>query len=454
MQDFHKKFFEMEEQEELFSLQLPDGTYYWDIIRRDIFAVLHSSYKGTYSHSAPIRQNIIITVLKDIIKTGINELSLRYLNALKPDYIFITFQRHKVGEKIVDHISDHLCELVSDSSLCIEFSNKASINYLSILFGRKTRLPPFHYRERNEDIDSVKVNSVITNAANKHFSFSIDFYNIINYSIRLFKENRHYYRRCFSKFLPKTIICSDNGTLKGMYFAAQEAGLPVIELQHGAAPGSILWTYSDKNKAPLPGYILPTAFFTFSDYWSNQNKFPVKLVSSIGNDNFYQPEVIGGKDIVVISNMNTHAIWVDLVLSLADLVEDKIIYYKLHPQHYHLKENVVADFKDKSNVIVIDDEMNADEIFRCCDHVVGMRSTLIYAALQAGKNVYLYKRSNYDWDGDIIKYLSLFNNAFELNDLIRDSYRMKKPYKSVPPIFFQKFNPQRFIELLDDIGSY
>jgi len=453
MQVFHKKFFAMEEQEELFSLQLADGTYYWDIIRRDMFAVLNSSYKGTYNHSQPIKKNIIFTVIKDIVKTGINELSLRYLIAQKPDYIFTTFQRHKKGSKIVDQITDHLFDLVSDNSICIEYMNKSSINYLNILLGQKTRLPAFYYRERNEDVDAFNINKVITNAVSKHFDFSINFYDIIHYSMRFFKENRNYYRRLFSKFLPKSIICSDNGTLKGLYFAAKEAGVPAIELQHGASPGSILWTYSEKYEVPLPGFIFPTAFLTFSDYWTNQIKFPVKWVSSIGNDNFYQSPLIGGKDIVIVSNINTHVIWVDLVLNLADLVEGRKIYYKLHPQHYHLKEDVINEFRAKSSVVVITDEMDLSEVFRHCDHVVGMRSTMIYSALQAGKNVYLYKRSNYDWDGDIIKYLDLFNDAYELNDLIKNSSNKNSKNQLIPPIFFQKFNSQKFIQLLDKIGS-
>ena len=81
MQTVHDIFFEMEEQEGLFSLQLADGTYYWDIIRREMFAALNAAYKGTYKDPQPAYKKSITTVIKDFAKTCINEFSLRYLIA-------------------------------------------------------------------------------------------------------------------------------------------------------------------------------------------------------------------------------------------------------------------------------------------------------------------------------------------------------------------------------------
>lgn len=453
MQTVHDIFFKMEEQEDLFNLQLADGTYYWDIVRREMFAALNAAYQGTYKSPQSICKNRIITVIKDIVKAGINELSLMYLTAKKPVYIFTTFQRHKRGIKVVDYITDHLYDLVSNDSICIEHINKSSISYLNIFMGRNTRVPPVNIRLRNEDIDVLNIEKAITTAVSKYFNFSIDIYDVVNYPIQTFKENRNYYRRLFSKFLPKAVICSNDGSLKGLYFAAKEVGVPAIELQHGASPGSILWTYPEKYKSPLPGFILPVAFLTFSNYWSDITKFPVKWMSSIGNNNFYQPPVPGGKDIVIVSNINTHKIWLDLVLNLADLVEGRKIYYKLHPQHFHLKEDIINEFQEKSNVVVITNEIDLTEVFQLCNHVVGMRSTMIYSALQAGKNVYLFKRSNYDWDVDIFKYLELFNDASELNNLIENTSNKNSKSQSIPPMFFEKFNSQQFMQLLDDIGS-
>ena len=97
--------------------------------------------------------------------------------------------------------------------------------------------------------------------------------------------------------------------------------------------------------------------------------------------------------------------------------------------------------------------MDYAELFKRCNHVVAVRSTLIYIALQAGKNVYLFKRSNYSWDSDIFKYMQLFDNVAELKSYIDNVSEKKFKDFSEPPIFFQEFDSQRFVQILHDIGS-
>ena len=125
MQASHNIFFEMEEQEELFDLQLADGTYYWDIIRRDVFAVvMNYPPKDRHVNFYSKNRSMIENKIRDLVKAGINEISLRYLISHKPNYIFTTFQRPAKGGRNVDYISDHLYDLVSEKSICIEHINQ------------------------------------------------------------------------------------------------------------------------------------------------------------------------------------------------------------------------------------------------------------------------------------------------------------------------------------------
>lgn len=451
MKSIQDIFFQMEEEQDLFTLQLSDGTYYWDIIRTELFAALNAASKKITGYPEPKYKSPITTIIKDFVKVSINELTLSYLVRFKPDYIFTTFQRQKVNYLFVDNIMDHLYDLVSDKSICVEHINKDSISYRAIVLGRKTRIPPVYIPIGKKDSDAVAINETITKIINKYFNFSINVYDIIHYPIRVFKENRNYYRRLFSKLLPKVIVCGNNGTLKGLYFAAREAQIPTIEVQHGISPGSIMWTYSRKYRKPHPGLIIPDVFLTLADCWNNENEYPTSMTYSVGNDNLYQEPVIGKNNILIISNLMLHKDLVALTLEIADLVKGKKIYYKLHPQQYDCKEDVVNVFSGYDNIEVISDEMNSTELFECCNHVVGVRSTLLYLALQAGKNVYIYRRHNYSWDKYLLENLASFGDAIEFKKLI-DYTADKIPKK--PPVFIQKFNPKKFMQILHDKGSY
>jgi hypothetical protein len=446
----HDVFYQMEEEQDLFTLQLADGTYYWDIIRTELFAGLNAAFKRSTAYPKSEYKLSITTIIKDFVKASINELTLSYLIRCKPEYIFTTFQRQKQNCLFVDNIMDHLYELVSDKSICVEHINKVSISYQDIILGRKTRIPPVYVSAGKKDSDVDAINETITNVVNKYFNVSINIYDIVHDPIKTFKENRNYYRRLFSKFLPKVLVCGNNGTLKGLYCAAREAQIPTVELQHGISPGSIMWTYSEKYRKPHSGLIVPDVFLTLADCWNSENEYPTTKTYSVGNDNLYQASVIGEDGILIISNLMFHEDLVALTLELTDLIKEKKIYYKLHPQQYDHKADVVSIFSEYGNVEVISDEMNSTELFESCNHVVGVRSTLLYIALQAGKNVYLYKRHNYSWDKHLLKYVALFKDAVEFKKLIDDAAD-KTP--SNPPVFIQKFDPKKFMQILHNIGS-
>ena len=446
-------FYQMEKEQNLFTLQLADGTYYWDIIRRDVHISVNIVLNGESAYFNSKNRSIIETKIRDLVKTGINEISLRYLISRKPDYIFTTYQKPVKGNRNVDYITDHLHDLVSEKSICIEHINQSSICYRDIFLRRKTRLPPPYIREGSKDTEVADIDKVITNAVSKHFDFTINIYNIIHESIRVFKEKRSYYRRLFSKFLPKVIICYNDGAYKGMYFAAREVQVPTIELQHGVSPGSIMWAYSEKYRKPHPGLILPDVYLTLADCWNSKNEYPTTRTYSIGNDNLYQILVAGENNILIVSNSRFHEDLVAFTFELADLIKEKKIYYKMHPEQYHYKADVIDVFSGYSNIQVISDEMNQIELFNNCNHVVGVGSTVLYTALQAGKNVYLYNHRSYSLDESLFNYVAVFKDVMELKKIIEETEETAEKTPNIPPVFFQKFDPIKFMQILDDVGS-
>ena len=115
-------FLKMEEEQDLFELQLSDGTFYWDIIRTELFMALNTSSCSHGVYPEAKYKLSIITIIKDFLKLILNELTLSYLIRSNPEYIFTTFQRQKKHNKFFDNITDHLYDLVSFSRAYTTFS--------------------------------------------------------------------------------------------------------------------------------------------------------------------------------------------------------------------------------------------------------------------------------------------------------------------------------------------
>lgn len=440
----------------MFTLQMMDGTYYWDIVRINVFISLHAMHGGSFAVPSPLSTPSFVSKAKDLVKLFINQRTRQYLIAHAPKYIFITGQRIGRGSSLIDTVSDHLYDLVSEDAIAIELMNKAAISYHNMVCGRRTRIPPVAILATQRELDLSQIVETVSAAVRKYFGVSIDAYHLVLEPIITFRENRNYYLQLFAKHRPKAIVCIDNGALKGLFSAAKQMQVPILELQHGeihtrgprySYPQSILCSHA--------GLALPTAFLTFSDYWKGITHFPVGWVCSIGNDYFYQEPVVGDDDgILFVSAYMYHESLMSLALELADLVGEKIIYYKLHPHQFDQKAVVVGACSGKNNIVVLSDEMDLPELLNRCNYVVGIHSTMIFIALQAGKKVCLYKRANYFWHDDVFEYVELFDSASELIDILDNPPGKYFNNLSRVPVFFQPFDAQRFMQVLEDVESY
>jgi hypothetical protein len=448
-------FFQMEETEDLFNLQGRDGTYFWDIVRRDVYLRLHTMHGGPFADAPFLPDPSLFTTVKDVVKQLLNRLTLRYLEARTPKYIFITGQRIRLNGHLFDSISDHLYELVSDDAVAIELMNKEAISYRAMLFGGRTRIPPVAVRRGLIEKDLPKVAESISLAIKKHFGVSIDTENLILAPILIFRENRNFYLRLFSRYRPNAIVCINNGTLYGLFSAAKAMRVPVLELQHGGSNyRTIFWSYPQSITASHPALISPTAYLTLSDFWIGNMHFPVSLTGSIGNDYFHQEPIAGDEDgVLFVSSYMYHEDLMQLALELSSLAPGKKLYYKLHPHQFNQKQALVAACRGNSNIAIVSDDMDFTELFGLCNYVVGVHSTSLYIALQAGKKVCVYKRSNYFWHEDIFEYVELFDSVAELCDIVAN--RSGRYFQSLGklPVLFEPFDQQKFMRILEDVES-
>jgi hypothetical protein len=445
----------MEETEDLFSMQARDGTYFWDIVRRDLYLSLHTMHGGPFVDAPPLPAPSRLTNAKDVAKQLLNRFTHHYLEARAPKYIFITGQRIRRNGCLIDNISDHLYDLVSNDAVAVELMNRAAISYTRMIVGKKTRIPPVAVRRNRIEKDLPEIAETISLVVRKHFDVSIDAHNLILDPMLTFRENKNYYLRLFARYRPNAVVCINNGTLYGLFSAGKEMRVPVLELQHGGSNcQTIFWSYPKSIPCSHPGLILPTAYLTFSEFWNANTYLPVRFMRSIGNDYFHQKSIVGDENgVLIVSSYMHHEVLLSLALELSDLLKEKKIYYKLHPHQFDQKAAIASACRGKSNVSIISDEMDIPELFALCNYVIGVHSTSLYFALQAGKKVCIYKRSNYFWHEDVLEYVEQFDGLSELCEILNDPGKYFRNAGNLPELF-QRFDARQFSRILEDVGAY
>jgi hypothetical protein len=461
LQDLNKVFFLMETQEKLFSLKTEDGQYIWNSCRYEIFNLLFSMHKDDYINNK-IEKNTIYFLAFNKIKNYIrgckskliNFLSLRYILKKKPEYIFITCQKTRVGVKIKDSITDHLIEILTKNSISIEIMNRQSISYIRMLIGLNTRIPPVAYVESMNRDSLIYFSDIINKAIKKYFGHSVEINDLLNKSFSRQRENFKYFAKIISNYSPKAIIGVNDNNLNGLYAAAKKYKIPTIELQHGASnEHTILWSYPKSIDSSHLGLSLPDAYFTFSDYWMKNTNYPVRMMRAIGNDNLYQKLAQSQSEaVLIISTYMHHDALIDLTMELGGNVNKKI-YFKLHPHEYYRKKETIKKFCKLNNVEIITDELNFDKLFNLCSHVVVVHSSSAYQALQAGKCVCVYIYYNYFFHSDIYEYVRLFKNSAELIELIDEKLtNLSKSQKvSSIPLFYSRLKIDTYLAAVKDV---
>jgi hypothetical protein len=444
----------MEEAEGLFDWRTRDGTYFWDIVRRDVFLSLHRMHGGPFVDAPPLPAPSLVSDVKDVFKELINRVSLHYLKARAPRYIFITGQRIRYGDHLIDNISDHLYELLSKDAVAVELMNKSTISYRKLLFGGQTRIPAVAVRRRGLEEDLSPMVEAISSVVRKYFGVATDSHDLIFGPMLTFTENKNYYLRLFARHKPSAVVCVNNGTMYGLFSAGKQMGVPVLELQHGSSNyRAIYWSYPHSIPPTHPGLIAPAGYLTFSDFWNGNTYFPVRMTRSIGNDYFFQKPTVGNcSGVLIISTYMHHEELSKLAVDLADLDGGKKIYYKLHPHQFEGKAAIAAAFAERSNIVVICDEIDFPQLFESCDYVLGVHSTVLYIALQAAKKVCLYRRSIYFWHEDIFPYVEIFDDVFELRDILADPPGKYFQRRADQPTFFHRFDARKFIRALEELG--
>jgi len=433
-------FFDMEERDGLFDLRLPDGTYYWDLVRFEVFGALYHAYVGTFENPMSVPK-AAPSLLRNVVKWSINASIRRRIVHRRPKYLFYTIQRWKQEGRFIDTIADPVFELVKHESVAMEFAN-VNTRSVKALFARgDARLPVPLICGSHLLSGGHQVVRELGDLLSRRFDRPIDLPRLLTEPLARYFQYRRHFSRVFARHAPKAIVVHNNGVLKGLFAAARAHGISTLELQHGAtSPEGPFWSYPISIRSNHPGLTLPTAFLTFADYWKTNTHYPVRHAVTIGNRHLFQPHSPNTTgNVTVISAYMYQKELGELTRYLAARFPARLFYFKLHPHQFKSLEEISSEFSGQRNVRIVTDDLTLTQLFALSDFVIGIHSTALYSALQANKNVMIYRRVNYYFLKDIFAYSELFASPDEAASIISNAH-VRFREKARAPLFFAPFD--------------
>ena len=132
----------------------------------------------------------------------------------------------------------------------------------------------------------------------------------------------------------------------------------------------------------------------------------------------------------------------------ADIRRDNFV--SSHNQDTGASIIAIDDVKAAKNskIKIIANELSLTKLFEECSYFIAVRSSLIYTALQAGKNILIYKKYNYDWDKILLKSSITFLTAHEINYAINNTMNNKNTSLE-ENVYFKKLDSSKFLKFLN-----
>lgn len=396
------KFINFEQENNLFNFINEYNVSEWDVVRERVFDSILIKQHVTYA-STPTYNDLC----KKYFGYGrflLNTIKSKFVIKFKSfDYVVFMGSRNLLNGKNIDFTLNNIIDSFGEASFYkiesrIDKLYNNNYDNVYITFGLLLR---------KKFADKLARKCCIDERLIKKFSCDFDYdftklYQLIVSCLREFYIEYEYYRRLLRKLNPKTVIVNQNGLQKGLFCAAKSLGIKVAEVQHGTSAGNIAYVYpfGIRNLVTLPNYI-----FTLSHFFHEQLKdYPLEKIVC-GNNNFYKNPLDFCKDdtnhkpVIMVLYSDYHAFFIDIVKQIPSSIT---VYLKLHPSATYNPDEVRGIFKDLSHVNVIYDEMNAGELLKCCDYVLLTQSTFGYEALQAGKQLIIYKFQDYRVMQDVL----------------------------------------------------
>ncbi len=436
------KFLEFEKDHNLFALQDDRGTYFWDIVRFQVYIAI------LWGESTKAKRTFFF-VLRKVVFMLCDILRLLFLTKSKENFFYMTSRNKDEKGQLFDQNSQAVYDCFSPKNSMVLESHYLQ-TYKNSKIRNKFLLPQLFYRHlshyKKQDFSSIR--NLIQEEFGKEFDDS--FFN---------KLMKTYYADCaFYSWLLKAkkikrVFIVQNDVQKALMIAAKELGLPTFEFQHSVVDvGYLLYNYPKIDHTERQ-VILPDTLLTFSPFWLQDVYLPNVKIVAIGNDYFLKPlqEAVKNKGtakgLTVISTDVFGQILSEFLVKseIQKILQDIPVYFKLHPYQFGEKKNYEEKFKDFENLKVVTNEWSVGELLQQSDTIFAVQTTAIYEALQAQKKVIVLKRSSYERQQHIFEHSNLYlvDTEEEFADAL--AQEIDRECKTE---YFAPFEKERFLRLL------
>lgn len=428
------QFLEFEKENNLFDLQDIEKTYYWDIVRYEIYQKLlwkDSVLPSSDTNKIKIKARI----------TQIWQFVLLFFGFSKKKVLFYLASRNKDerGEPI-DQNAKAVREFFPEKdTLMIEsFSrNLNNVFFLPQLVYRKI------YKKRFFDFSSL------LNLLNKEFG-AINIDNAaLNKTLNEYYADLSFFKTIIKRRKIKFIFVSQNGIQKGLFRAGKDLGVKVFEFQHGVVnEGHLAYNYP-KMQYRKEQIALPDVILSLSSFWFNELFLPYVEICPIGNDYFYNPIKSSSleKGILIISANVYGQSLLDFILDkeVQERVQNIPIFFKLHPNQFHEKSYYENKLKSAKNIKLITNEQSVGQLLAQTDTLFTILSTAVYEALQSQRKVILLKENPYEHQQHIFYHpnIHIVGNSKEFSQAL-DSPIDNTQHEQ----FFTPFDKEAFLKLV------
>lgn len=246
----------------------------------------------------------------------------------------------------------------------------------------------------------------------------------------LYQKKKELFDEEIKKYNPKVIleVVGDNVDCMVVNELAEAQKIPTIELQHGVT-GREHTAYNYPKGAVIRQF--PQYFFTFSEYWSNEARYPIppKQRIAVGfphlernAEKFRKIAKDEKKIILFISQKPVGKELSDIAVGLNGKIDKDAyrIIYKLHPAEY---DGWQADYPElaRSGIEVVDNfRTELYYLFAISSYQIGgLSSTAIFEGLYFGLRTFIYR------DKAVSFLLSLCEQGFaDAFDCAEELYRL------------------------------
>lgn len=225
------------------------------------------------------------------------------------------------------------------------------------------------------------------------FGVELDLLKRVKSHLTKRKVMKPLYSRLLDTIDPQVVILVASYGKETFIEACKGAGVPVVELQHGAFgpyhPGYAFPGARTKNT--FPDYL-----FTFGQFWRETVELPIprKNVIPIGYPHLEKQKekfknISSGEQVLFLSQWSIGEGLTKFAEKYARLENDQDVMLKLHPQEYSTWKEDYPWLRDAPLTVIDEDTPSLYELLASSSVQVGVYSTVIYEGLNFNLDTYL-----------------------------------------------------------------